>query len=338
MTDSKKIRRIAVAQPSLDGAESAYVNECLESTWISSAGSFIERFEQGFAEFCGAVHGVATNNGTTSLHLALVALGIGPGDEVIVPTLTYVASANVVRYCGATPVLVDSDDATMNLDPEAVAAAITPRTAAIMPVHLYGHPADMDPIMRAAAAAGVAVVEDAAEAHGAHYRGQPVGSIGDCASFSFFGNKILTTGEGGMVTTSDPDLESRLRQLRGQGQDPKRRYWFPIVGFNYRMTNIAAAIGLAQLEGVDRHLAKRREVRTWYDERLDGVEGLRLPVRMPSAAPVDWLYTVRVPTNESGRDALHGGPSHGWHRNQAGLLPDACHAALRGCRGEVPRG
>ncbi len=286
--------RIPVSMPVLDGRESEYVAECLSSTWISSQGRFIEEFEQQFAAWCGSRYAVATNNGTTALHLALVALGVGPGDEVIVPTLTYIASANSVTYCGATPVLVDVDPVTLTLDPDAVAAAVTPRTAAVMPVHLYGHPADMDPLLALADEHGLAVVEDAAEAHGARYRGRRVGSLGTCAAFSFFGNKIITTGEGGMVTTDDPDLARRLLQHRGQGQDFERRYWFPIVGFNYRMTNVAAAIGVAQLERVEEHLAARERVRAWYDAELSAVAGVVTPGRRDWADPVTWLYTVQV--------------------------------------------
>lgn len=285
---------IPVSAPILDGREAQYVQECLSSTWISSQGRFIEDFEQAFAEFSGVQHAVATNNGTTALHLALVALGVGPGDEVIVPTLTYVASANAVTYCGATPVFVDSDASTMTMDPTAVAAAVTERTRAIMPVHLYGHPADMDGINSIARRHGLAVVEDAAEAHGARYRGTQVGALGTCAAFSFFGNKIITTGEGGMLTTDDAELAARFRLFRGQGMDPERRYWFPVIGYNYRLTNVAAAIGLAQLERVYAHLAARRQVFNWYEERLHDVEQVIRPEAQPWAEPVNWLYTVRL--------------------------------------------
>ena len=285
--------RIPVAAPVLDGREREYVLECLDSNWISSAGRFIEAFERSFAETCGVRHAVATNNGTTALHLALVALGLKPGDEVIVPTLTYIASANAVTYCGATPVFVDCDPATFNLDAAAVAAAITPRTRAIMPVHLYGHPVDMDPLLDLARAHGLHVGEDAAEAVGARYKDRVVGGIGDCATFSFFGNKIITTGEGGMVTTNDDALAARLRLYRGQGMDPNRRYWFPVVGYNYRMTNIAAAIGLAQLERLDHHLAARVTLARAYDAALEGLtDRLVRPVAMNWAQHAYWMYTV----------------------------------------------
>lgn len=292
---------LPVAAPSLTGNERAYVLECLDSTWISSSGRFLDAFEAAFARFCGVSHAVAVNNGTAALHLALTALGIGPGDEVIVPDLTYIASVNAVTYCGAKPVFVDSEPETLNLDPDRIAARITSRTRAILPVHLYGHPADMDPILDLAERHNLIVVEDAAEAHGASYRGRPVGSLGTCAAFSFYGNKIITTGEGGMVVTDDPALAARLRLYRGQGVDPQRRYIHPVVGFNYRMTNIAAAIGLAQLERVEEILTARRQVAAWYAERLAGINGLRLLGAESWAVPVPWLITVLL-TEGSARE------------------------------------
>ncbi|HEY2011897.1 MAG TPA: DegT/DnrJ/EryC1/StrS family aminotransferase, partial [Bryobacteraceae bacterium] len=231
MTDRKTI---PVSHPVLSGNEKRYVLECLETGWISSIGRFIRLFEDSFATYCEAGHAVACNNGTTALHLALAGLGTGPGDEVIVPTLTYIATANAVRYCGAQPVFVDSEPVTMAIDPARIEERITPRTKGIMVVHLYGHPADMDPILEIARRHGLYVVEDAAEAHGSLYRGRKVGSLGNAATFSFYGNKIITTGEGGMVTTNDSDLNQRIRILRGQGMDPERRYWFPVVGYNDR--------------------------------------------------------------------------------------------------------
>lgn len=285
---------IHIASPDLSGKESAYVAECLETTWISSVGHFITDFEAAFAEVAGTRHVVATNNGTTALHLAIAALGIGPGDEVIVPALTYIATANAVVYAGATPVFADVELDTMNLDPEDVVRRITDRTRAIIPVDLYGHPADMTAIMRIATEHGLLVIEDAAEAHGAAVDGRPVGSLGHAGVFSFFGNKIVTTGEGGAVTTDDDDLAARLRLLRGQGMDPQRRYWFNEVGFNYRMTNVAAAIGVGQLERIADLTARRREIGARYTDLLQSVDGLRLPTQRPDARRVDWLYTVGV--------------------------------------------
>ena len=287
--------RISVAAPRLDGKERDYVLECMDTTWISSVGRFISEFEKAFAEYCGVKHAIACNNGTTALHLALVALGVGPGDEVIVPSLTYIASANSVTYCGATPVLVDNDPGTFNLDPAKLEALITPRTKAIMPVHLYGQVCDMDPILEIARKHGLLVVEDAAEAVGATYKGKKSGSLGTCATFSFFGNKIITTGEGGMITTDDDELAAKMRLLRGQGMDPNRRYWFPVVGYNYRMTNIQAAIGLAQLERVDEHLAAREKVVAWYDEKLARLGNRVTKPRVdPHGRHVFWMYTVRL--------------------------------------------
>ncbi len=203
--------RIPVAEPLMGEKELEYVSECILTGWVSSAGKFVRQFEEMFASFCGSKYAVATSNGTTALHLALLALDIGPGDEVIVPTLTFIASANLVRYTGATPIFVDSDPYTWNIDPELVEAAITPSTKAIMPVHLYGHPADMDPILEIARRYGLAVIEDAAEAHGALYKGTRVGSLGDIGCFSFYGNKIVTTGEGGMVVTNRAELANKMR-------------------------------------------------------------------------------------------------------------------------------
>ncbi len=277
------MNRISVAHPLLEGNEKKYVLDCLDTNWISSVGKYIAEFEKSFAAFCGVKHAISANNGTTALHLALVAMGLEPGDEVIIPTVTYIATANAVRYCGAAPVLADVCADTMNIDPSQVERLITPRTRGIIPVHLYGHPADMKALKSIAGRHGLWLLEDAAEAHGAEVDGQRVGGIGQCATFSFFGNKIVTTGEGGMVTTNDDALAVRLRQFRGQGVDPERRYWFPVVGYNYRMTNIQAAIGLAQMETIDKSLADRQSIATQYDEALDGQAGAESGQRRATA-------------------------------------------------------
>jgi perosamine synthetase len=287
--------KIRVGSPVIGETEKRYVNDCLDSGWISSIGDYLVRFEEGFARFCGVKHAIATNNGTTAIHVALVALGIGPGDEVILPTLTYIATANAVRYCGATPVFIDCDEETLNIDVQAIESKMTTRTRAIIAVHLYGHPVDMDPILELADKNNLYVVEDAAEAHGAKYKGRVVGSMGTCATFSFYGNKILTTGEGGMVTTNDDVLAEKLRLYRGQGMDPNRRYWHPVIGYNYRMTNIAAAIGCAQLERIDKALANRKQLAFWYSSRLAQIPGLVLPVQKNYAEHVYWMYTVLLP-------------------------------------------
>jgi perosamine synthetase len=282
-------RWIPVAAPALVGREREYVLDCLDSTWISSSGKYLARFESEFAEFCGVRHAISCCNGTVAVHLALLAHGVGPGDEVIVPTLTYVATANPVVYCGAEPVFVDAEPRTWNMDPERVAEAVTPRTRGIVVVHVYGHPVDMDPILELAERHGLWVIEDAAEAHGATYRGRIAGSMGSLGTFSFYGNKIITSGEGGMVVCDDDRLASVVRQLHGQGQDPQRRYWFPMIGFNYRMTNIEAAIGLAQLERIDWHLSRRREIASWYREELADQEGIVLSPEEPWARSAFWI-------------------------------------------------
>jgi len=292
--ETRRRRFIPVAETVLDGNEKKYVLDCLDTGWISGSGKYVDDFESEFAAFCGVEHAVSVSNGTAGLHVALLALGVVPGDEVIVPDLTYVASANAVTYCGAKPVLADVDSLTWTLDPQDVARKISPATKAIMPVHLYGHPADLDPILELASAHNLHVVEDAAEAHGAEYKGRRVGGLGDVGVFSFFGNKIITTGEGGMITTNDKVLADKIRLLKGQGMDSARRYWFPIVGYNYRMTNIQAAIGLAQLERIEWFIERKREVAALYDEALR-----LLPILTSHetvwAKSVYWLYSICLP-------------------------------------------
>ena len=296
---------IPVSHPVFTGNEKKYVNECLETTWISSVGRFIPAFESAVASFCGVDHAIACSSGTTALHLALLALEIGLGDEVIVPTFSYVACVNAIRYCGATPVLVDSEPVTMNIDPAAIERKVTKRTRAILVVHLYGHPADMDPINEIARRHGLLVIEDAAEALGAEYKGRRAGSLGDIATFSFFGNKTITTGEGGMVAVNNPDVAEKVRILRGQGMDPDRRYWFPVVGYNYRMTNIQAAIGLAQMESIQMHLGKRRSVAAWYNRHLADQDLLDPVVEQPWAHHSYWMYTALMkPDIGIDRDAV----------------------------------
>jgi len=285
-------RFIPVAAPVLEGNEKLYLLDCIESTWISSSGKYIDLFEEAFANFCGVEYALSCCNGTAALHLALLSLGVGPGDEVIIPTLTFVATANAVAYCGATPVFLDSEPDTWNLDPYQIESQITPRTKGIIVVHIYGHPVDMDPVMEISRKRGLFVIEDSAEALGAEFNGHRVGSLGDIGTFSFYGNKIVTTGEGGMVVTKDGDLANKVRQLKGQGMDPKRRYWFPIVGYNYRMTNVAAAIGLAQLEMIDWHIARRRSIAKQYDQHLSGVSGISLQPEKPWARNVYWMNSV----------------------------------------------
>ena len=293
---------IPVYRPSISAKEIQYVDEAMASTWISSKGAFLDRFEHDFSDYIGADYGVAAANGTVALHLAFATLGMGPGAEVIVPTLTYIASVNAITYTGATPVFVDSDPDHWNLDPELVERAITPRTKAIEVVHLYGYPADMDPILEIARRHGLAVVEDAAEAHGAEYKGRKVGSIGSIGVFSFFGNKIVTTGEGGMLLTSDLLLADRARHLRGQGVSPTKTYWHDMVGFNYRMTNIAAAIGCAQLERINETLDAKRHLARLYQTHLADVDGVTIQIDPPWARPVYWMNCILVAPQQ--RDPL----------------------------------
>jgi len=295
--------RYPVAAPDLSGNELEYVTECLSSTWISSNGRFIEEFEHRVAELCGVRHGIAACNGTAALHMALLALDVKPGDEVIVPTLTYVATANAVSYCGARPVFADIDPDTWCLSPASVSRLLTPKTRGIIPVHLYGLPCDMKPLQALAEEHGLWLLEDSAEALGATYDGRPTGSLSEAAIFSFFGNKIITTGEGGMVVTNDSELAERLRLLRGQGMDPGRRYWHPQIGYNYRMTNVAAAIGVAQMERVQALLEARRKLAQWYAEHLGHSPHLTLQCEKAPAASVYWMFAVALDHAEI-RDAV----------------------------------
>lgn len=260
--------KIPVYQPSLTGREKEYVLDCLDSTWISSKGKYIQQFEEKFAAKIEVKHATSVSNGTVALHLALVALGIGPGDEVIVPTLTYIASVNAIAYTGATPVFVDSLRSTWQIDPADVKKKISPRTRAIMAVHLYGHPCDMDALNLIAQEHNLFIIEDCAEAFGTLYKGKPVGGFGHISTFSFFGNKTITTGEGGMVVSNDKTLHERAVHFKGQGLAAHRQYWHDVIGYNYRMTNICAAIGLAQLEQADEFIAKKRQIAQWYREHL----------------------------------------------------------------------
>lgn len=300
------MKKISVAQPLLNGREKEYVIDCLDSSWISSNGKYISAFEKAFAEFCGVKHAISTNNGTTALHLAMVGMDLQPGDEVIVPTVTYIATANAVRYCGATPVFSDVVPGILNIDPVDIESKITPRVKGIVAVHLYGHPADMLEINRIAKKHGLWVIEDAAEAHGAKVFEKRVGSFGDCATFSFFGNKIITTGEGGMITTNNDELAEKLRLFRGQGMDPKRRYWFPVIGYNYRMTNIQAAIGLAQMETIEKSLAARKSLANRYKTLLSSLShDIETPFTEPWATHVNWMYNIFIRNcDETRRDRI----------------------------------
>jgi perosamine synthetase len=293
--------RIPVAAPDLGGNEEKYVLEAIRSSWISSTGPFVSRFEKEFAALCGTRGALGVVNGTMALHLALLTVDLRPGDEVLVPSLTYVATANAVRYCGAEPVFVDVDPQTWCMDPKRLEASVTRRTKGVIPVHLYGHPADMDAINHLAATHGLWVVEDAAESHLARYKGRPTGGLAKIGVFSFYGNKILTSGEGGAITLDDPWLEHRARLLRGQGVDPNRRYYFPITGYNYRLTNLACALLCAQLERAPALLARRRAVFARYRELLSDILGLGFQPVATWAEPSPWLFCITVDEREFGR-------------------------------------
>jgi perosamine synthetase len=287
-------RFFPVSQPSIGQKELAYVTDAVASGWVSSIGRYIEDFEKSFAAFCGSEYALAVSNGTTGLHLALVSLGVNADSEVIIPDLTFVATANAVAYTGAKVVFVDVDPHSLCMDVDALRRAITKRTRAIIPVHLYGHPARMDAINAIARDHGLHVVEDAAEAHGAEWRGQRVGSFGDWGVFSFYGNKIITTGEGGMLTTNRRELYQKAKRLRDHAMSAEKRYWHTEVAYNYRMTNMQAALGLAQMERVDDFLAKRRQIADWYRAELGGDPRLLLNRDEADGRNVYWMVCLEV--------------------------------------------
>lgn len=297
--------------------------DALDAGEVSSQGRFVREFEERFAAYVGAPHGISTSSGTTALHAAVAALGAGPGDEVIVPPATFVGTANAVVYCGGRPRFVDVHPAYWALAPDRLEAAITPRTRGIIAVHLYGHPADMDPILAVARARGLWVLEDAAEAHGAAYKGRRVGALADAAIFSFYANKVITTGEGGIVLTGSDELARRVRHLRDHAMDPTRRYWHTELGFNYRMTNLQAAVGLGQLERLDEFVRRKQEIRRWYQAALEGIGGLVPIAEQPWAEATCWLYTVLLDE------------AHGWNRDrlaaglrQAGIETRPCFVPM----------
>lgn len=285
---------IPVAAPRLDGNELKYLTECITTGWISSAGRFVSEFEEKFSRAVGCEFGIACCNGTVALHLALAALGIGPGDEVIIPAFTMIATANAVVYTGASPVPVDAEPGSWNLDPSLVEEKITKKTKAIVVVHTYGRPAEMDVLLEICRRHGLHLVEDAAEAHGALYHGQPVGSLGRMGTFSFYANKIITTGEGGMLTTNDAEIAAVARRLRDHAFSSERHFWHEYVGFNYRMTNLQAAVGLAQTERMSDLVQARLDHAAQYSQLLGGIEGLGLPSEGIDTKNVFWMYSLLV--------------------------------------------
>ncbi|CAD6524298.1 DegT/DnrJ/EryC1/StrS family aminotransferase [Paraburkholderia metrosideri] len=297
--------RYPVYSPYLNGREKALVIDCLDSTWISSKGKYVGQFEDTFASWLGAQEAITVSNGTVALHVALAALGIGPGDEVLVPSLTYIASANAVKYTGADVVLVDSERTYWQMDIEDAERGITSRTKAIMVVHVYGQATDMDAVMALAKKHSLYVIEDCAEAIGTRHGSAHVGTIGDIGCFSFFGNKTITTGEGGMVVTNNAELAKKVRHLRSQGVSSEREYWHDAIGFNYRMTNLCAAIGCAQMESINDLIAKKLQISEWYRQGLAG-----LPVQVHSTRPGTvhsyWMVSIVV-DDPCERDALRAG-------------------------------
>jgi perosamine synthetase len=302
---------IPVNEPALAERELAYVIDCVRSGWVSSSGSYITQFEDRWAEYCGKRFGIAVNNGSTALQLATTCLGLKPGDEVIMPTFTIISCVLAVVYNGGIPVLVDSEPRTWCMDVAQVEQKITPRTRAIMPVHIYGHPVDMDGVLSLADKHGLAVIEDAAEAHGAEYlsgRDTPhaawrrCGSFGTLSCFSFYANKLITTGEGGMVLTDDPMLAEQARSLRNLSFQPHRRFYHEQLGFNFRLTNLQAALGLGQIERMDQIVARKRWIGAEYTRRLADIATLQLPAEESWARNVYWMYGLVV-SEETGMDA-----------------------------------
>ena len=296
---------IPISQPSITQKEIDYVTDAVKSGWVSSMGKYVNAFEEQFADYVGTKYAVSTCNGTAALHLALVSSGIKSGDEVIIPDFTFVATANAVKYTGAAVVCVDIEEESLCIDPEQIEKAITEKTKAIIPVHVYGHPANMVAIRQIAQKYNLVVIEDAAESHGAEVSGKKVGSLGHCGVFSFYGNKIITSGEGGMVTTDDEDLYEQLRNLRDHAMSKEKRYWHESVGFNYRMTNLQAALGVAQLERIEELLNRKREIFFAYRELLAVNKRLRLNKEAVWAKNVYWMVCLEVEGfSESERDAF----------------------------------
>ncbi|HZS48612.1 MAG TPA: DegT/DnrJ/EryC1/StrS family aminotransferase [Blastocatellia bacterium] len=283
-------RTYRVAEAIIGEAEKRLVNEALDTGWVSSAGPFVEKFEKSFAEHCGSSYAASVSNGTTALHLALAALGVGPGDEVIVPAITFVATASAVAHCGAVPVIADVDPDHWCLTPETIENVLTPLTRIIIPVHLFGTPAPLKEIQ--SAFPRIQILEDAAEAHGARLHGGTAGTIGIAGVFSFYGNKLLTTGEGGMIVTSDPELHDQIKRLRNHGTSPTKRYWHDQIGFNYRMTNIQAALGLAQMSRLDAVIEHRRNLASWYKQHLSDLDDIRFQDSVPDSEPVYWMIAL----------------------------------------------
>lgn len=282
---------IPVNTPLLQGNELKYLTECIETGWISSEGPFIAQFEQKLSSEVGRKHGIAVSNGSAALDIAVKALGLGKGDEVILPAFTIISPAQSIVTAGATPVLVETDPETWNMDVHQIESRITSKTKAILVVHIYGFPVDMDPVLELCKKYNLFLIEDAAEMHGQTYKGQKCGSFGDISTFSFYPNKHITTGEGGMVLCNNDDLAERCRKLRNLAFEPGRRFVHKEIGWNYRMTNLQAALGLAQLERLEQHIIRKREIGKRYLDGLKTLEGFELPKeKMPYADNIFWIF------------------------------------------------
>jgi len=291
----KQTSHYPVAIPNLNGNEFKYLSDAFLSSWISSKGKYIDAFESKFSSFSDCEFGVSVSNGTVALHLALISLGIGKGDEVIIPNLTFAATINAVLHCGAKPVIVDIEEESWTIDPKLIEQSLSPNTKAIIVVHLYGQPCDMDSIMKISNKYNIKIIEDCAEAHGAKYSGRKVGSFGDIGCFSFYGNKVITTGEGGMCTTNNEMLYHKMRKLRDHGMSSERRYWHDIVGYNYRLTNLQASIGLAQLERIDEILKNRKNYEEAYYSKLQNIFIFQTNLKYRNR--ITWLVSVLVNKN-----------------------------------------
>lgn len=285
---------IYVNTPFLGNLELKYISECIKKGWVSSEGPYVKQFEEAFAQFCGVKYGVACSNGTSALHLGLLSLGIKQGDEVIIPTFTMIATAYALIYIGAKPVLVDAEPRTWNMNVGQIESKLNNRTKAIIPVHIYGHAVKMDTVWKIARVKKIAVFEDAAEAHGAEYKGKKAGSLGDAAAFSFYANKIITTGEGGMVVTDNKKVARNAGYFRNMAFQKKTRYLHKDIGYNYRLTNLQAAVGLAQTQRIKELISKKRRIARLYNERLRDIEGITTPIEESWAKNVYWMYGILV--------------------------------------------
>lgn len=293
---------VPVSRPLLDQTETDLATDAVRRGELSGIfGSYIKEFEEGFAAFCGSKYAVTVSNGTTALHLAMATLGIGKGDEVLVSTFTNMATCFAILYVGATPVPIDSEADTWNIDPALIAAKITPKTKAIVVVHIYGHPVDMDPVMEIARKHQLYVVEDVAEAHGAEYKGRRAGSIGDIGCFSFYANKIITTGEGGMLTLNDPEWAARARSLKALAFGTANKFIHQDIGYNYRLTNVQCAIGVGQLRKIDEILRRKREMAAFYLEAFKDTPDIQLPVEKPYAKNVYWMFNIVLKDRLAGK-------------------------------------